>query len=121
MTVLEKLLVPAVSHRVIELGYDELTGAVYRPDDLIGLTPVERPISIDELRDGIASGRVTETFACGTAAVITPIVGFDSPEHGAQVVGDGEPGPRTRELRAHLLDIQFGRAEDRHGWLRRVV
>ena len=86
-----------------------------------GLTPVERPISIDELRDGIASGQVTETFACGTAAVITPIVGFDSPEHGAQVVGDGEPGPRTRELRAHLLDIQFGRAEDRHGWLRRVV
>ena len=86
-----------------------------------GLTPVERPISIDELRDGIASGRVTETFACGTAAVITPIVGFDSPEHGAQVVGDGEPGSRTRELRANLLDIQFGRAEDRHGWLRRVV
>ena len=86
-----------------------------------GLTPVERPISIDELRDGVASGRVAETFACGTAAVITPIVGFNSPEHGAQAVGNGEPGPRTRELRAHLLDIQFGRAEDRHGWLRRVV
>ena len=86
-----------------------------------GLTPVERPISIDELRDGVASGRVAETFACGTAAVITPIVGFNSPEHGAQTVGNGEPGPRTRELRAHLLDIQFGRAEDRHGWLRRVV
>lgn len=42
MTVLEKLLVPEVSHRVVEFGYDELTGAVYRPDDLIGLTPVER-------------------------------------------------------------------------------
>ncbi|MCY7402530.1 MAG: hypothetical protein LH477_16525 [Nocardioides sp.] len=42
MTVLEKLLVPEVSRRVVELGYDELTGPVYRPDDLIGLTPVER-------------------------------------------------------------------------------
>ena len=42
MTVLEKLLVPGVSRRIVERGYDELTGPVYRPDDLIGLTPVER-------------------------------------------------------------------------------
>jgi hypothetical protein len=42
MTVLEKLLVPGLSRRVVEQGYDELTGPVYRPDDLIGLTPVER-------------------------------------------------------------------------------
>lgn len=42
MTVLEKLLVPAVARRVVEQGFDELTGPVYRPDDLIGLTPVER-------------------------------------------------------------------------------
>ena len=42
MTVLEKLLVPEVSRRVVEQGYDELTGPVYRPDDMIGLTPVER-------------------------------------------------------------------------------
>lgn len=42
MTVLEKLLVPDVSRRIVEQGYDELTGPVYRPDDLIGLTPVER-------------------------------------------------------------------------------
>src|SRR5690242_14508826 len=42
MTVLEKLLVPEVSRRIVQQGHDELTGAVYRPDDLIGLTPVER-------------------------------------------------------------------------------
>ena len=42
MTVLEKLLVPEVSRRIVDQGYDWLTGAVYRPDDLIGLTPVER-------------------------------------------------------------------------------
>ena len=42
MTVLEKLLVPEVSRRIVQRGYDELTGPVYRPDDLIGLTPVER-------------------------------------------------------------------------------
>lgn len=42
MSVLEKLLVPEVSRRIVQQGHDELTGAVYRPDDLIGLTPVER-------------------------------------------------------------------------------
>ena len=42
MTVLEKLLVPEVSRRVVEQGYDALTGPVYRPDDLLGLTPAER-------------------------------------------------------------------------------
>lgn len=85
-----------------------------------GLTPVERAISVDELREGVASGHITETFACGTAAVITPIIGFNSPVHGEQTVGDGEPGARTQLLRQHLLDIQYGRVADRHGWLRRV-
>ncbi|GAA1914124.1 hypothetical protein [Nocardioides hwasunensis] len=42
MTVLEKLLVPEVSRRIVEQGYDVLTGPVYRPEDHIGLTPVER-------------------------------------------------------------------------------
>ncbi len=42
MTVLEKLLVPEVARRIVEQGYDALTGPVYRPDDLIGLTPTER-------------------------------------------------------------------------------
>lgn len=86
-----------------------------------GLKPVERHISIDELRAGLADGKIVETFACGTAAVITPIVGFASPEHGEQVVGDGEPGVKTKELRQHLLDIQYGRAEDKQGWMHRVV
>lgn len=86
-----------------------------------GLTPVERPVAFDELRTGLASGEITEAFACGTAAVITPIVGFNSPEYGEQPVGDGQPGPRTQDMRTHLLDIQYGRAEDRHGWMHRVV
>ncbi len=85
-----------------------------------GLTPVQRPISVDELREGLASGHITEAFACGTAAVITPIVGFNSPSHGEEAAGDGTPGARTQQLRQHLLDIQYGRVADRHGWLRRV-
>ncbi|WP_428965911.1 branched-chain amino acid aminotransferase [Micromonospora fluostatini] len=85
-----------------------------------GLKAVERSISLDELRAGLADGTVTEAFAAGTAAVITPIVGFKSEEFTASV-GDGEPGTYTRQFREHLLDIQYGRAEDTHGWMHRVL
>ena len=85
-----------------------------------GLTPVERKIAIAELVDGISSGQVTELFACGTAAVITPIAMLKD-EEGTYVVGAGETGETTAALRKNLLDIQYGRAADTHGWLRRVL
>ncbi len=85
-----------------------------------GLTPVERKIAIAELVDGIGSGQVAELFACGTAAVITPI-GMLKDEDGTYVVGGGETGETTAALRKNLLDIQYGRAADTHGWLRRVL
>jgi branched-chain amino acid aminotransferase len=85
-----------------------------------GLTPVERRITLDELRSKAASGSITEVFAAGTAAVVTPIVGFKGDGYRFSI-GDGEPGKYTLALRRHVLDIQYGRAEDRHGWLRRVL
>ncbi len=85
-----------------------------------GLTPVERKIAIAELVDGIGSGQVTELFACGTAAVVTPI-GLLRDEEGSYVIGGGETGETTAALRKNLLDIQYGRAADTHGWLRRVL
>jgi branched-chain amino acid aminotransferase len=83
-----------------------------------GLKPVERPISIDEWRAGIKSGDVKEIFACGTAAVITP-VGKLIWEDGE--VGDGSIGEVTTRLRQSLIDVQFGRAKDVHGWMHKIV
>ncbi|MCD2188923.1 branched-chain amino acid aminotransferase [Actinomycetospora soli] len=80
-----------------------------------GLTAVERPVSVEELRAGCADGSITEVFATGTAAVISPIVAFRSAT-GAFTVGAGTPGPHTLALRTELLDIQFGRVPDPRGW-----
>ena len=85
-----------------------------------GLTPVERRIGLDELLEGIDSGWVAELFACGTAAVVTPI-GVLRDSSGSHQVGSGETGETTAALRKNLLDVQYGRAEDRHRWLRRVL
>ncbi|MBF4620418.1 branched-chain amino acid aminotransferase [Clavibacter sp. VKM Ac-2542] len=84
-----------------------------------GLTVEKRRVELSEWVDGVASGEITEVFACGTAAVITPIgrlmgEGLD--------VGDIEApaGELTMSLRQELTDIQYGRIPDRHGWLTRL-
>ena len=86
----------------------------------LGHAVSERRVSIDEWRTGAASGRITEVFACGTAAVVTPVGRLASAD-GDVVTGDGSTGPVTSAVRAALLDIQYGRADDRHGWLTRLV
>ena len=85
-----------------------------------GREVIERDISITELREGIESGAITELFACGTAAVVTPMARLVAPDYDV-VVGDGGPGTATMALRQRLTDIQWGRDEDRFGWMRRVV
>ena len=112
-----------------ELITPELTGSILEGvtrDSILtlapefGLTPVERRIGIDELLDGVSSGEVTELFACGTAAVITPI-GTLKNDAGSYQIGSGESGETTLALRQRLLDIQYGRADDKYGWLRRIL
>jgi branched-chain amino acid aminotransferase len=80
----------------------------------------ERRVSIDEWREGAASGRVREVFACGTAAVVTP-VGRLASASGDVVMGDGSTGPVTAAVRQALLDVQQGRVDDVHGWMHRLV
>lgn len=75
-----------------------------------------RAVSLAEWRDGVASGDIVEVFACGTAAVVTPIGALKTPDF-----EDAQPsGTLALELRQHLTDIQYGRAEDTHGWLVRL-
>jgi len=85
-----------------------------------GLRPVETRLVMSEVLESLASGEIVEMFACGTAAVITPIGAFRF-DGGEQVVGDGGSGAHTLALRRELTDIQYGRIEDRHGWLTRLV
>ena len=75
----------------------------------------EEPYSIDQWQADASSGRLRETFACGTAAVVTPVGRVKGRRHNF-VVGDGGAGPITEKLKAALTAIQFGRAPDPHHW-----
>lgn len=85
----------------------------------LGLTPVERRVSLQEVLTGLESGAITEVFACGTAAVVTPI-GELVDADARHPVGGGETGPVTTQVRQALLDVQYGRREDVHGWMRAI-
>ena len=85
----------------------------------LGFRAEERRISMAEWEAALKDGRMTEAFACGTAAVLTPI-GLVKSNHGQWTINNGETGPVAIQLRKALLDIQHGLAPDTHGWMHDV-
>ena len=86
----------------------------------LGYKVEETMISIDDWRDGVASGEITEIFACGTAAVVSP-VGAAKSAKGTWTTGDGTPGAITMQIRNTLLGIQHGTIVDTHHWMKKVL
>jgi len=84
-----------------------------------GIRVEQRKITLSEVREGMNSGEIAEAFACGTAAVITPIGQLISAEETIGVA-DSEPGELTVSLRQELTGIQYGRVQDRHGWMHKL-
>ncbi len=84
-----------------------------------GLTVREEPYAFDQWRADAASGRLVEAFACGTAAVVTPI-GTVRGRDGDFAIASGSAGQTTVRLRDELVAIQRGHAADPHGWVHRL-
>lgn len=102
-------ILPGVTRAsVIELAHAE------------GRTVQERPISLTEVRDGLASKQITELFACGTAALIFPISALKS-ETFSYGQDSAAAGPVTLALRKQLLDIQYGKTTDTRNWMLRLA
>jgi branched-chain amino acid aminotransferase len=84
-----------------------------------GLTVREQPYAIDQWRSDAKNGKLTEAFACGTAAVVTPIGKVVDPS-GEFRIGAGGPGQVTMRFKQKLVDIQRGLAPDPYGWMHRI-
>lgn len=101
-------ILPGVTRKsVIELGRD------------LGYDVAEEPVEVSQMVADIRSGRITEVFGCGTAAVIAPVgrFGFHDDEI---IINDNEAGPVSHQLYEELTAIQFGRIPDRFGWTHRI-
>ncbi len=84
-----------------------------------GIAVREAPYAIDQWEADANSGRLVETFACGTAAVVTP-VGKVKRRDGEFTIRSGGPGQVTQALKARLTAIQRGEAPDPHGWVHTI-
>jgi len=113
-----RILTPRLTGTILE---GVTRASILELDKEIGLDPREEQIEIDVWKEGVRSGEIQEIFACGTAAVVTP-VGELRWEGGSAPSTAGESGGEvTKSIRQRLLDIQYGRAEDTHGWMTRLV
>ncbi|TWP33318.1 branched-chain amino acid aminotransferase [Leekyejoonella antrihumi] len=113
-----RLVTPALSGSILE--------GVTRKSILelakgLDLQPEERRIDIDEWRQGAESGEITEAFACGTAAVVTPVhrLLWDGGE--VSFGPSDDAGPVAGRIRQTLLDLQLGKVDDELGWLTRLA
>ncbi|MBN8485504.1 MAG: branched-chain amino acid aminotransferase [Sphingomonadales bacterium] len=84
-----------------------------------GLIVREERYALDQWRSDAASGQLVEAFACGTAAVVTPVGKVAGPD-GDFTIGSGGPGQLTGKLKARLTAIQRGEEPDSHGWVHRI-
>lgn len=87
----------------------------------LGLSPEERRIPIQEWKDGAESGEIAEVFACGTAAVVTPVGELRWEGGSCDHRRDGHTDEIALKIRSTLLDIQYGRAEDTRGWMTQLA
>ena len=80
-----------------------------------GINVLEKRLSMDEILNSIADGTLKETFASGTAAIVSPVgkIHYRGKDH---VISDGNTGPLTERLYNEILRIQYGEKEDPFGW-----
>ncbi len=76
----------------------------------------ERPITIEEVIAAHKNGSLQEIFGSGTAAVISPVSHLAWRDQ-VLTVGHGRVGPTAQRFYEAITDIQYGRAEDRFGWM----
>jgi branched-chain amino acid aminotransferase len=109
----DKIITPSLTGSILEGVTRDSLLTVARD---LGYTSEEGRVSIDQWQRDAENGTLTEVFACGTAAVITP-VGTVKRTGNEWLQSGGEPGEVTLKLREALLDIQRGISEDKHGWM----
>ena len=84
-----------------------------------GINISERRVTLAEIREAAARGELAEVFACGTAAVVTPVGLLKSRVEEIKI--SDEPGQLTASIREELTGIQYGLVEDRHGWMHKLA
>jgi len=85
----------------------------------IGYEISEERLDVEQILADIESGKITEVFGCGTAAVISPVGTFCYKEKD-YIINKNETGEVSKHLYDELTGIQYGTKEDRFGWIKTI-
>ncbi|KIH76053.1 branched chain amino acid aminotransferase apoenzyme [Geoalkalibacter ferrihydriticus] len=85
----------------------------------LGIEVEERALSVEEIMEGAASGRLVEAFGTGTAAVVSPVGQLTYRDRTIEI-GGNQVGALTLKLYETLTGIQYGRLPDPHGWVEKI-
>ena len=112
----KKIVTPALSGSILP-GITR--DSILKLAPTLGYEVSEQKLDINEILADIDSGKVTEVFGCGTAAVISPVgeLGFKGNKH---IINDNQTGPVSKHLYDELTGIQYGTHEDKFGWIQKV-
>jgi branched-chain amino acid aminotransferase len=86
----------------------------------MGVSIEERPVSVEEVINGIESGRVTEVFGAGTAVVVSPfsVIGYQGKDY---MLAEHPAGQSIAiKIKNYLTDIRTGKVDDTFGWVYKV-
>ncbi len=108
----KRIVTPALSGSILP-GITRDSVLRLAPD--LGYPIEEARIDVNDVLRDLRSGKITEAFGLGTAAVVAPVskFGYKGEEY---LVGDGQSGPVAKHLFQTLTDIQYGRIADPYGW-----
>ena len=111
-----KLVTPALDGTILH-GITRKSVLELAPN--LGIPVEERRITIEEVIGGIHSGKLSEIFGAGTAAVISPVgkIGYQGKDY---VVDDNRTGIWAQKFFDTLTGIQYGEILDQHGWVYQV-
>lgn len=112
-----KLLTPALNDTILA---GVTRDSIIKIAGSLGLEVEESKLNIDTLLDQMKKGEITESFACGTAAVIAGIKSFLLDGEEEIALSASAPGPVTSALYDRLTGIQYGRYPDSLGWVMKV-
>jgi branched-chain amino acid aminotransferase len=106
------IVTPALSGSILP-GITRDSVLKLAPD--LGFTIEETRIDVNQMLRDVESGKVSEVFGLGTAAVVAPVnkFGYQDKQY---TVGNGGAGPVAQHLYQALTDIQYGRVADPYGW-----
>ena len=112
-----KVVTPALEEGSILPGVTRKSSIQLLRD--MGYTVEERKLSLAEVEEAYANGKLDEAFGTGTAAVVSPMGLLDTGDQ-KMVINNNEIGPVAQKLYDTLTGIQWGRIEDKFGWTVKV-